>query len=696
MNDSAQPNEAPSVPSTFSRLLDWLRRFWLFLGWLAFGALCVRFILYQLPPLSAVAFVLTFAAFCFPGWALLSILWGSQRATNDPELWLWGGMIGIAISCWVAMLEGFYTGVPGGLWVIGLDAVAMIVWFFLARRNGLTPIPIRPWRFGERVIWQVVLLWVLLFVGRAYIDCGFAGEDGIVRYPAAFASQFLDMVTQTTSLGLQLPPLRFDLAGATAPVGAAVLLLPAVGRNWMDPYGPVGAWVILSNLFVALGFAGVVYTVVRTLIIDLRRQMIALGVIFFCTSFYWVVPLLQPSAIGVHSLWWQTTITPFINDWALVAPQTLMTLALWLVLTLWLKGSRQPPSILSVFGVGMLAGIMAAIDPQAGWLTAVAGLIWIVVLLMRFPNDLPRLSVGLLLYVMGVIAGTFPIWWLGAQTPNPLSRIAWWGSGDGYLSLPARLIILFGPLLAVMVCGFYRHRDAYRLRDSVVGSVFTVCALVLILHVRTLDDPSYGVAVGRLALFALAVVGVSLSLAWEINWRDYLTMAAGVCVLVAVPSVFSDWHDTSLNDQRTDLAITAEDWIAAERARDVLPADAIVQSWPEYGDSGQVDPHTYAINWGIHLALRPAAAGPVRGDEDSLAAARRSSVRAIFAAQRPDSTYARAQRMGIEYLYAGPHALRRFPRLHARLSAAPTFFDPVFEQDSSGLYRLLPIPDDSP
>ena len=339
---------------------------------------------------------------------------------------------------------------------------------------------------------------------------------------------------------------------------------------------------------------------------------------------------------------------------------------------------------------------MAAIDPQAGWLTVIAGAIWVLALLFRFPNDLPRLGVGGLLFAAGIAVGTVPLWWWHAQTPYPPAQLAFWSDGDAYLSLPARLIILLGPLLAVMALGFYRHRQDYRLRQGVIGLAFALVALVLVLHVRTDGNPSYGIEIGMLALFALCLVGASLSLAWAINWRDYLTIAAGVCVLLGAPTVFSDWHYTSLSDAQADVEITNEDWTAADRARDVLADDAVVQAWPEYGDSGQIDPRTHAINWGIHLALRPAIVGPARGNDDSVTVALRTEVRAVFAAPRPDSAYARAQRLGIEYLYAGPDVFRRFPRLHTRLSAAPTFFDPVFEQDSSGLYRLLPVPDDSP
>ncbi|GAB4316140.1 MAG: hypothetical protein Kow0074_04050 [Candidatus Zixiibacteriota bacterium] len=676
------------------KALGLLRRVWMWVGWAAIVGLTGRFVLQLLDPLASVAFVLTVAAFCMPGWALVSLMWGSDRSTRDAELWVWGGAIGVALSSWVALIEGAVTGHAGGLWVIGLDALAIIVWMLLARRDGFAPITIRSWTFGERVVWQLATLWVLGIVSMAYLNFGATDDAGNVLVPASYAVNFLQGVTDAAALSLQIPPESLGLAGVTAPSGSAVRLLPVIGRYWMDPLGSLTAWTMLTNLMSALGFIGVIMTVLRAFIGNLQRLIAAIVIFLFAYSYYWLVLLIQPEAVSYQSAWWRVSLTPLFYFWSLTDAQTLVTLALWIVGAMWLRARPQPPALMGYLGVGIGAGVSASVDPQLGWLSLIAGFAWLVVLILEFPNERERIGYGALLVVAAVIVTTTPLWWFGVQSPYPLSHLTLGGNFDDYLSLPARLIILFGPLLLIPIWGYTRRVWISHQVGKPMYWVIGIATLLVILHVRLIGDPWYGVRTGLSVLFVLLVFGLARGLAAEFGWTDKAMLLAGVIVVLGLPTAVYDLHAIGPPSADTAVSIHPEDHRAAVWARANLAPEAIVQSWPEYGDSSVVPSSVAPIAWGSHLALHPMACGPVHGWVDKLPSSCRASAERVFTAQRPDETYAHARGLRIEYIYAGPHELRRFKRLRPRLRASPRYFEPVYETDSAGIYRVYPMPID--
>ncbi|MBD3298163.1 MAG: hypothetical protein GF341_05865 [candidate division Zixibacteria bacterium] len=672
--------------------LRWFRQIWLWVGWIAIVGLAGRFVLQLLDPLPAVAFVLTVGAFCIPGWALVSLMWGSDRSTRDAELWLWGGAIGVAISSWVVLIEGAVTGHASGRWVIGLDAVAIVVWMLFARRDGFAPISIRAWTFGERVVSQLAILWVLGIVRKAYFSFGVTGDHGYVLLPASYAVDFLQTLTHVAALSLSIPPESLGLSGVAAPVGSCVLLLPVIGRYWMDPVGSLSAWTMLTHLISALGFIGVVMTVFRAFIFDLRRLIAAVVVLLFAYSSYWLVLAIQSDAISHQSAWWRASLTPLYYFWSLTDAQTLVTLALWMVGALWLRARRQPPAMIGYLGVGIGAGISASIDPQLGWLSLVAAVAWLIVLSIQFPNERERIGLGAFVVIVAVLITTIPLWWFGVQSPYPLSELQFGGSIDDYLSLPARLIILFGPLILLPIWGYSRRGWISHQVGKPMYWVIGAATLFVMLHVELIGDPSYGVRTGISVLFVLLLFALARGLSGDSGWTDRITMIAAAIVLLGVPTAVYDFYAIGPSGPGEAVQVHPEDHQAAMWARENLDADVTVQSWPEYGDSTVVPQSVAPFAWGSHLALRPMAAGPLEGWINELPVSRRVAAEAVFTARRPDSTYFRAKRLGIEYIYAGPHEFRRLSRLRPRLRAAPRYFETVYETDSAGIYRVFPLP----
>lgn len=685
----------------WKRTTDWVRRIWMWVGWLAFGFLCVRLILTFLPPLSAVAVFLTLIAFCFPGWVLVSLLWGGEHATRRPELWLWGGWLGIGLCVWVTMVEGYITGAADGTTVLGLDIVAMIAWFSFSRRRGLAPVPIRPWHFGERVLWQLVSLWVLAFVTHAHSSWGTLTEAGFTRYPGAFAADLFGVVSRAAMIGNGLPYASPSFAGIPAPVESSVAFLPAVGRYWMDPSGPMTAWVIVISIIMAVGFGSVLVSVLRTLINRFRFLVLSVFLIFFAYSFYWVFPTIRPdlipgiSSYGISPLSEHQVISPLIYRWLLASPQTLLVLGLGLLAVAWVRAMPRPASWPSYGGIGLAAGLLAGIDSHVGWLGIVAVAVWIVGVLIYYPNDRHNTGYGALLFTVSTIVALLPVWILGIQSPHPITRMQIAFSAGALFSSPARLLVIYGPIL---VLGFLGGLFAQRRFHGAAGLTFTAMlfvSLVLVIAVQIPGDPWFGHRVGAALLLALMVLGLSRYSTEDLSSANAIGWIVLVAIGLAIPTVVFDYHSIGDHEElEAEILVHPADQTATVWAGEFLPAGAVVQSYPEYNCAGHGDSVLAAtMSWGTDLALHPMAGGPRRltqGLTDSVITRRTNQALSMLGAKTPDSTSVRAERLGVEYIYCGPNEMRRYPRLRARLSASPELFEAVYEADSAGIYRVYP------
>jgi hypothetical protein len=679
-----------------------VRRVWLWAGWLAFGLLCTRLILRFLSPLNVVAAVLCVIAFCFPGWVLVSLMWGGDRATRRPELWLWGGFIGLTLCTWLATIEAGATGMPRGMTVLGLDLLAMLAWFGLSRRRGFAWLSLRPWSLGERVLWQLVSLWILTFLYHALAGWGETDLLGFYIYPRAFAAEVMGLVSNASAIGAGFPFTTLAFSDVTVPLTEGIAQLPAIGRYWMAPASPMAGWVVVCCVLIAIGFGGLIVSVLRTAITDLRRLVLAVFLIFFAYSFHWIYSLFNPSlseAIGLYGgAPWTIShqmMTPLLYRWLLSAPQTLLTLGAWFLSVAWIRTVRKPPARRGFFLIGLMAGALAATDYYFGWISIIAGATWIIVLLIQYPHDRLRTIAGADLYIIAVAAMIVISTRVGAQPMFPLWRFQVVWSSANLLSVPARLAVLYGPMLAFGVWGLVRSRQEAHSGAVLTWCVIAVLSLVLMIATKFPAHQSLGLRVGSIVFFALVV----LSLLWfpkdTLSPRGIGGWGLVALVILALPTVLIDYVSAGTNNApESRLLIHPADHASADWAHDFLPIRAVVQGDPVYTDYSASDPGAVvAISWGTHLALRRTAVGPRQLAPcvtDSIYEQRHDAVGQVMAAPRPDSIQARALRLGIEYLYVGPGEMARHPLLRARLTSSPELFEAVYEQDSAGIYKVYP------
>ncbi|MEW5874652.1 MAG: hypothetical protein AB1752_05670 [Candidatus Zixiibacteriota bacterium] len=673
--------------------MNWLQRVWLWVGWLAFGGFALRFVLHFLEPLPAVAFLLTVTAFCFPGWVFLSLLWGGESASHQPELWIWGAALGIAANVWLVIIEGYLTGHATGWSILGLDVLAIIVWFLYARWRGAWTLDLRPWTFGERVLWLVISLWILAFMSHACLPFGRQLADGTMLYPRAFAPDLLAQVSTGTAISLGLPYAPLAMAKANAPLSSGITLLPVVGRGWMDPSGSLSSWVILSNLFVAFGFGGVLVSTLRVFIANLRGLVLAASVISFAYGFYWLIGWVRPDLIVSGSAWTGNLMGVSVYRWMLANPQILLTLALAMIAAAWIATTARPPSRTGMAGFGILAGLISAIDQPNGWLAVVAGIVWVIALLLTHPHDRLRLGMGALLFIAGAFAAIAPISSLGVQTPHPVALLEWSGDWGALFALPGRLGLLFGPLLIFGIWGTVR-----RVRQGGDLYAVTICLALLLFGVMLLSLFRLDVVSGMPGLVLLAA-SLMFGLAWLFEGIEF-TGGTGRWVVIGVlvlglPALIADYRIAGPSaDLERSIAIHSSDHNAAVWAQEFLPVGAVVQSSPDYRNYAGPDTlGNTGLAWTASLAQRRMMAGPRRlsaGVADSLQRDRRWQVAAMLGSAHPDSLHARARRLGVDYLYVGPAESRRRPLLRARLQGSPGLFESVYEQDSAAIFRVYP------
>jgi uncharacterized membrane protein len=228
---------------------------------------------------------------------------------------------------------------------------------------------------------------------------------------------------------------------------------------------------------------------------------------------------------------------------------------------------------------------------------------------------------------------------------------------------------------------------------KVLFAATIIAALVFALLIRFPDDAAYGQRTGALLLFVTLLLGLTRFSIDDLESSGRWGWAVLIAVGFAIPTVVFDFYTVAgTTNPETRLLVHPADRAAAEWSHEFIPETAIMQSHPSYAGGSEGDSALAAtLSWGTDIAFRPIAAGPSRlafNLPDSTVRARTHAAIAMLSASHPDSTAARAERLGIEYIYCGPNEMNRYPRLRARLSASPDLFEPVYETDSAGIYRV--------
>jgi hypothetical protein len=554
------------------------------------------------------------------------------------------------------------------------------------------------------VLWQLVSLWILAFLSHALAGWGEADLLGFSIYPRAFAAEVMGLVSNASAVAAGFPFTPLAFSDVTVPLTESIAQLSAVGRYWMAPASPMAGWVVVSAVVIAIGFGGLIVSVLRTAITDLRRLVVAVFLIFFAYSLHWIYPLLKPTLSGAIGLYggapWTISdqrMTPLLYRWLLSAPQMLLTLGVWFLSVAWIRIARKPLSRPGYLLMGLMAGVLAGADYYFGWVAMIAGLVWIIVLLIQYPHDRLRIIAGADIYIITVAAVVLISTRIGAQPMFPFWQLHLvWPSGN-LLSVPARIAVLYGPLLTFGVWGLVRSRQKVRSGAILTWCVMAALSLLLILAIESPAHPSLGLSVGSIVVFALVV----LSLLWfpkdTLSPRGIGGWGLVALVILALPTVLIDYLSAGVNNTpESRLLIHSADHASADWAHDFLPIRAVIQGDPVYTDYSAGDSAaTVPISWTTDLALRRAALGPERLARlipDSVYDRRATAVAAMLKAARPDSLHARALRLGIEYLYVGPGEMMRHPLLRARLATSPDLFEAVYEQDSAGIYKVYPRP----
>src|SRR5579864_9500349 len=132
---------------------------------------------------------------------------------QHPESVIFGSVIGIALSSFVALLIGFLVRWSASLIIVALLVFAAVA-FLLARHYRKAPLvsSFRPWTAADYGLLAAMSLMTLVFTTIPFLRVGELTPKGYA-YCWLFGFDFLLRAAYTTSITIQLPPDLIHLSG---------------------------------------------------------------------------------------------------------------------------------------------------------------------------------------------------------------------------------------------------------------------------------------------------------------------------------------------------------------------------------------------------------------------------------------------------------------------------------------------------
>lgn len=650
------------------------------------------------PPLAMVWAWGSFVLFALPG-VLVGMGTFGWDVRRHPESLLFGAMIGIGSSGYIALVIGHLYHWSVGLTVVGVVLLTIVALLFALRFRQQPLVTLRPWTGDDYTVLGAMALVVLAFVTIPLLHVGAKTPDGYA-YTWLFGFDFISRGSNIVSILIGLPIEQIHMAGVPLSMYLVSYALPAFAYSAAGPAVRLHEVMILLQLLLDLFLAGCLLSFWRLFAKSKRALLGTAAIALLAYSYYWVVavarwmaPYLPPhwgTALDSHLPYGE--VSHLLQRLFLVEPQAVTALSVFLfVLTITLAAGKRPPLTI-VAMIGIFAGIEFGIDSWlaltlAAWFAGVQflrmGRNWLDRQLWRDSVITGSICVALWLSFFAIRMVSFRSGSMISVAPY------WWGLKFGVLQYG----IEYGPMLIVGIAALWWWRK----RDSSAA-----WPMLLLVGLAIFQDLSVHVA--QLPRFRmgnrLLPIALLAAIAWLLENRETIRprwrLALVTVAVLAVPTFLTDLRGTSnVGDRGRTYYVRVEDREACDWIRHNLPQSAIVQSAPNY--SGHRDP--LPAGGPPELSLIPDF-GERRSilGEDFVAAsicpgcqaimqARRKDLKTMFQAKDPATVESIVGKYGIDYLYLGPFELKGYPKFVDTLRQAPAMFGEMYAHDGVYIFR---------
>jgi hypothetical protein len=656
--------------------------------------------------ISSVAVVVftagAFVLFALPG-ILLGPLFFGKEAHCWPERLIWGVVLGIAASSYVAIAVGFlhsWSTPAIVLAIMGLSILCAILG--RAFRSRVLLPPARKWTAPDYAALAAMGLVLVLFSAIPFLSVGKLTPHGYA-YKWLFGIDFLLRSDFISAMTVKLPPDFFCVTGTPLRMYLVGYALPAFVYAASGKTIPLHSILLVSTLGFSLLMLGCLYVFLRTVFQNTKAVLSTAFLAMLAYSYYWLYDLakaivVKPGQVkGLWSdpkLWDYGSVSHLFQRLFLVEPQAVLATCLLLVVLSALKLCDYRLKNVDVATlIGVCLGISFGTDAMQGLVVILwFGLTYLVRWSLARENFREEFIPFLVAVVStGLISASFFVFGMYKSSTSQQITLQpnLWILVFGFLYFP----IDFGPLLLLGVWGFvrwWRHR-----RSSFEWPLLLLAgvALVQVAFVNEVLVPRTRM-VNRLWPIVLLVGAGSLFCdlwAGQIrSWRHYI---AAAIVLAAIPTFFTDIYFTSdVGDVYDTRYVRTEDQLACDWIRHNLPQAAIIQGEPQY----YVD-----ADRGLYISLissfaeRPqilgwySAAAKIAEGGRPVADQRRADVKDMLDSAGLPTLMETVRKYSIDYLYVGPFEQAQHRNFLALVQSAPDRFREVYSANGVHIFQCL-------
>lgn len=653
-------------------------------------------------PLALVYTAFAFLLFMLPGIFLARLLFGSQ-VRCWPERLIFGAVLGIAASSYVAIAVGYIHGwSPRAILFAILAFTAALAVIPRPLRHRVLLAPTREWTAIDWAALSAMGFVLVLFSAIPYLRVGKLTPHGYA-YTWLFGIDFLLRADYISAMTVKLPPDFFCITGTPLRMYLVGYAMPAFAYAGSGKSIPLHSILLLVTLGLSLLLLACLYVFLRTVFSSKRVVLSTVFLALFAYSYYWFYDVAKGIAVkpgqikGLWSdpkLWDYGSASHLFQRIFLVEPQAVLaTCLLLVVLTVLNLCSYKLTSASLGILIGICLGISFGTDAMQGLVVMLwFGLVYLGRWLLareRFraecvPLLLAATSCGLI-SISFLAMGMFKFSTSHQITLQPSLWLVVFGS----FYFP----IDFGPLLLLGIWGFVRWW-----RRSLSESIWPLLllaalALVQVAFVNEILVPRTRMANRLWPVVLLVGAGFLFHDLWSSQLHRWARFGTAAITLLAIPTFFTDIYFTSNIDDVYDTRyVRPEDRLACDWIRHNLPQTAVIQGEPQYYAGADRGLYISLIS---SFAERPqilgwySAAAKIAEGGRPVADARRADLERMLDSTDVISVKRIVEKYSINYLYVGPFEQEGHRRFLPLVQSAPNEFGEVYSVDGVHIFKCL-------
>ncbi len=653
------------------------------------------------PPSAMLYTAGAFLLFLIPGIFIGRMLFGTARQAW-PERAIFGAVLGIAISSYVAIAVGFLHG-----WSPRLISLAILGLAFLCailgrvfRDRPLLPMP-RKWAPAEYTILAGMGLALVLFCALPYLNVGKLTSNGY-GYTWLFGLDLLGRADYISAMMVKLPPDNLWMTGTPLRMYLVGYAVPAFAYSASGEASPLHALVLFSTLGLSLLLLASLYAFLRTFFSSIKILSSLAFLALFSYSYYWFYDfakwiVLRPGEragfLSDPYFWNYEGVSHLFQRMFLVEPQAALATALFLVVLTALSRIRYELSSLPLgILIGMCLGICFGIDAMQGLVVTVwFGLVYVARLGLAKGKLREEYAPFLGAVVScGLVCGSFFLLGMYKSSTSHLVEfhLYLWIFLFGIFFFPVE----FGPLILLglwgVVAWWRQHRTEFGWPLLLLAGV----ALAEVAFVRLYATPPR-MADRLLPIVLLVFSGYLFRGLWSAKGGRVARFLVIAIVVIGVPTFFTDvYFASNVEDIYHTRYVRVEDRIACDWIRQTLPETAVIQGEPQYFAGGD---HGRYMSLFASFAGRPQVAGWYSGaavlvdNGWAIGAERRADIQKMLSSAELPPLLKIVQKYSIEYLYVGPFEQEGHKQLLPLLQSAPDRFREVYAANGVHIFRYF-------